>query len=64
MNEMPERMRRLLEAAQSHLLGGKSLDERAAIRRAAGTAEWKHSDERLAAAEAKRERKRRRAICR
>ena len=64
MSKLPENMRLLLEAAARHLRGGPSLGERSAIRRAARTSEWKHDEERLAAAEAKRARKRRKAIFR
>jgi hypothetical protein len=52
-----EDMKRFLEAAQTHLDGQPTLDPRSAIRRAARTSDWKHSDERLAAADAKRARK-------
>lgn len=62
--ELPEQIKDLLLAAQSHLDGNRSLDEKAAIRRAARTSDWQHDPERLAAAEAKRARKRGRAVCR
>jgi hypothetical protein len=64
MEEMPQAVRDLLMAAQTHLDGNRSLDEKAAIRRAARTADWQHDPERLAAAEAKRARKNARRACR
>ena len=53
---MPRNVQKLLDAAATFLHG--STDERTAIRRAARTSDWKHDPERLAAAEAKRARKR------
>jgi len=55
MSELPPNVRELLLAAQTFLHG--STDPKAAIRRAARTSAWKHDDERVAAAEAKRARK-------
>ena len=45
------------EAAANALRQYRGLDFKAAVRRTLGTAEWKHSNERLAAAQAKRERR-------
>lgn len=61
MNEVPvddlnaRKLQIFLAAAQSFLHG--STDPKSAIRRAARTSDWKHSEERVAAADAKRARK-------
>ena len=57
---MPRNVQKLLDAAATFMHG--STDERAAIRRAARTSDWRHDPERLAAADAKRERRRQRNL--
>ena len=62
--ELPDNVKAMLTAAQTFLTGNPQLDPKAAIRRAVRTSSWQHDPDRLAAAEAKRARKRGRAICR
>lgn len=59
---MPPNVQKLLDAAATFMHG--STQPKTAIRRAARTSDWQHDPDRLAAAEAKRARKRLRALCR
>lgn len=60
MNDMMDKMQRVLARAFDMSLG-MSIGGKAAVRRIVGTSEWRHDPERVAAAEAKRERRRKRA---
>ncbi len=57
MNADAEKIVETFEAAAAAIRQHPGLDFKAAVRRTLGTAEWKHSDERLAAAQTKRERR-------
>lgn len=57
---MPPNVQKLLDAAATFMHG--STQPKTAIRRAARTSDWQHDTERLAAAEAKRERRRQRNL--
>jgi hypothetical protein len=53
----PEQIREVFSLATGVALRGK-VSGKTAVRRVVGTAEWRHDPERVAAAEAKRERRR------
>jgi hypothetical protein len=55
-----ELMKRVFTSATAMAIG-MGISGKAAVRRVVGTAAWRHDSERVAAAEAKRERRRRRA---